>query len=276
MDVTPMLTTVVNGGPVCLENIAGILSLTMPTALRDHAVVVSGIASGTSGVAASRKLPGQPCPTPTLGNPNPPAAVWATSPVGSYANNGETINTTDGYRAFVIPTLAVDRSGGPTDGNIAVAWHSGGFFSSLNVAYSADVKNGGSTWSAVDPPPPASGAQHNLPRVANSPAGVVAVLYYQDTLTGSTPLTAQYLAAKNAGQPSWGSPATLSVPFSPANMFHQTGDVFIGDYVGLTFDPSGNALATWADGRNDRSDIYFESVSSTPGIAPCPGCVAGH
>jgi hypothetical protein len=103
-----------------------------------------------------------------------------------------------------------------------------------------------------------------MPRVAVSPSGVVALLYYEDALSGdgSPALTARYLAATGGGQPAWGTPAILSVPFSPANMFDQTGSVFIGDYVGLTFDSAGNALATWADGRRDRSlfksDIFFE------------------
>ncbi len=135
-------------------------------------------------------------------------------------------------------------------------------FSSLRVAYSSDIKTGGSTWNSVDPPA-ASGAFHQvLPRVAVSPVGAVALLYYEDALSGSTPLTARYLGATGSGQPVWKAPAILSVPFSPAKMFHQAGDVFIGDYVGLTFDSAGNALATWADGRKDRSDIFFKSIAT--------------
>jgi hypothetical protein len=101
-----------------------------------------------------------------------------------------------------------------------------------------------------------------MPRVAVSPSGVVALLHYEDALNGSTPLTVRYLSAMGSGQPTWGTPMTLSAPFSPVNMFHQAGFVFIGDYVGLTFDAAGSALATWADGRRDRSDIFFKSIAA--------------
>jgi hypothetical protein len=194
------------------------------------------------------------------------------SEVGQF-NFSETSGTSNGYRAVVVPTLAVDRSRGPSDGNVAVAWHTGGVagdpvipdrFSALRVAYSSDIKTGGSTWNPVDPP--ATSASHQvLPRVAISPLGVVALLYYEDALSGPTPLTARFLRATGSSQPVWATPATLSVPFSPENMFHQSGVVFIGDYVGFTFDSAGNPLATWADGRRDRSifnsDIFFKSIA---------------
>jgi hypothetical protein len=155
---------------------------------------------------------------------------------------------------------------------VAIAWHTGGDrSSSLKVAYSSDLKTGGGTWNSVDPPPAPFGALDVLPRVAISASGKVAILYYEDAvLVGPTPLTARYLSATGNGQPAWARPLILSAPFSPENMVHQaesykeTGTAFIGDYVGLTFDPAGNALATWADGRRNRSDIFFKSIISIP------------
>jgi len=150
----------------------------------------------------------------------------------------------------------------------------------INVAYFSDAKTTLMNWKHVAPS--VDGAFHHvLPRVAISPSGVVTLLYYEDTLTlNPLPLTARYLAATASGQPAWGTPLTLSVPFRAAffssggkfvpTMFNQVGDTFIGDYVGLTFDPAGNALATWADGREDRSDIYFKKCPGPPSLSGCP------
>jgi hypothetical protein len=274
--VSPKLTTVVSGEVVSTVDVPGISNFPAPVVLRDHSVVVSGAGSrcdAVSCVAVSRRtMPGNWVPNGSvIGSP----ADWPTG-------------TTNDYRAPVVPTIAVDRSGGTTDGNVVVAWHTrGGLLpflvvdlprqelatvltperifgsSSLKVAYSSDIGAGGSTWNSVDPPAP-SGTLHVMPRVAVSSSGVVALLYYEDALSGSTPLTARFLSGMGSGQPTWGTPMTLSAPFSPAKMIHQAADVpvFIGDYVGLTFDATGNALATWADGRRDRSDIFFKSIAA--------------
>jgi hypothetical protein len=261
LDQRPQLTTVINGEVVSLEDVPGIGSLPTVAVLKDHSVVVIGLGSrpatgaGCGCIAVSRRT--------VAGNWVPNGSL-----IGFYSY-GETSATSNNYRAVVIPTVAVDRSGGPSDGNVAVAWHTGSppssmpaVFSSLKVAYSSDIKMGGSTWNPVDPPAATGPFQQVLPRVAVSPLGVVALLYYEDALSGTTPLTARYLGATGSGQPVWAAPAILSVPFSPAKMFHQTGDVFIGDYVGLSFDSAGDALATWADGRRDRSDIFFKSIAT--------------
>ncbi len=263
--VDSKLTKVVNGAVASTEDVSGILSFPMPVVLRDGSLVVSGIGSqcdasstGADGcVAVSRRSASSP--------------PWSTALAGYFVEGA--LPTSDGYRADVIPTLAIDRTGGPNDGNVAVAWHSGsgtapsttGNFQ-LKVAYSPDVKNGGSTWNEVDPPPD-SGRHQVLPRVGIDPLSEVVVLYYEDLLTGTTPLTARLIVAPEAGQPTvWGTPTILSVPFSPAFMFHQTGVHFIGDYVGLALERFGTltdssiALATWADGRNNRSDIYFKEA----------------
>jgi hypothetical protein len=261
-DSSSKLTTVVNMRVSRTEDATGIGGFPTPAVLKDHTVVVSGVGS-QCGIDPRTKLPASLCVAVSRkisqGN-------WNVTTVAGLDPSviDRPIKGTLGYRADVIPTLALDRSGGSREGNVAVAWHTRGSGNSsiLEVAYSPDVKLGGSTWLAVDPPPVASGTLQVLPRVAISPVtGVVGLLYYQDTRRGPTPLTARYLAGTRGGTPAlWGTPATLSVPFSPADMFHQTDEVFIGDYVGLTFDFAGNALATWADGRNNRSDIYFESI----------------
>jgi hypothetical protein len=247
----------------------GLLSLPTPAVLKDASVVMSGrgfVCTDCVSVVRNR----------VSGGPGWDGVELADLPVPF--DHPSPDPTTDNYSAQVFPTIAVDRSGGATDGAVAIAWHNGdplgNTFNHLHVAYIADIRAFPVLVSESEPLPEAS--QHQvLPRVAVAPSGTVALLYYNDALTlGPGSLTTRYSAAMSSGPPNWGAPATLSTPFSPDSMYNQVGGIndtdhkaFIGDYVGLIFDASGNALSAWADGRNDRSDIFFKKVP--PG---CPGC----
>jgi hypothetical protein len=265
------LITVVNRGGAFLqfgppEQIRGIDAFPTPAVLADGSVVVSGIAD--------------PMLLSDCRDPSVPGNIISDCIVVSQRTNGKwqtpvtvghfsnvPCETSNNYRAGVIPTLAVGRS--PADA-LAVAWHTtpvinpqGLKQAQLQIAYSRD---GGKNFSIKSPPVPMVSTKQNvLPRIAISPEGAVTVLYYEDFLNQSMPLQATLQQATAAGSPtSWASSFPISAAFSPADMQHQTDfeqgpsgyagqdpnhpGAFIGDYVGLTYDSDGHVLTAWADG----------------------------
>jgi hypothetical protein len=244
------LTTVIDRNPAAPllshEAIPGIRYAPAPVVLRDHSVVVAGRGSWCDGEPGSVSC----------------VVVSRKKATGHWDDDAANLGSF-GMSKDLLPTIAVDRSRGRTDGNVAVAWSDGG---ELRVSYSSDIQRGGRTWNPVNPPGPSIDAVKPtglLPRVAISPMGIVGVLYYDYNNT-TKKLSAHYLSGGRSGEPVWRTPVPLSGAFSPGSppnptTFNQRGEVFIGDYVGLTFGGFGNPIRTWADGRHDRSDIFFKS-----------------
>jgi hypothetical protein len=170
---------------------------------------------------------------------SPDGLSWETPvPVGQYIDpppGGEygwpVLNGSD-FRIFALPSLAVDRSGGPYDGSVYVAWfdHSGGNGEVL-LAYSRD----GATWSTptrIHDDDPARGVDQFMPAVSVGPDGGRS--FAANLRVSEQSIDEQY-------------------------SHHQNGAVFMGDYGDLS-STDGRAHAIWVDTRNHKADAFVATI----------------
>ncbi len=171
-------------------------------------------------------------------------------------NGGPSYGTSNDYRVVVLPTIAVSPN--PARPGVAIAWHE--YIPGLIERWQVIVEfNDGSGW-ALSYPDYTSAHHEVLPRVAFSPAGRLGVLYYEDPGTAAAPQAIRAMLAESADGTTWSAPLAMSPAFDTSTMLHQTGVVFVGDYVGLQYDRFGCANAAWADGRNGRSDVWYRRL----------------
>lgn len=161
---------------------------------------------------------------------------------------------TGGVLAGGLPQAGVDRSGGPHDGSMYVAWASGDDGDwDVQVRTSHDD---GRTWEDPVPVHPDDGASHQVqPALAVGPDGSLSVLHlevhddaeelYEPILSRSDDGGDTFTTTALAGEPSDGEAAADVQP--------------VGDYMGLDYDDEG-PVAVWQDGRmGDPEDPYSEA-----------------
>jgi hypothetical protein len=173
-----------------------------------------------------------------------------------------------------ILSVAVDRSGGPNNGDLYAVWSDGRFsnFTHEDIAFSVS-KDGGQTWSApikVNQTPttiPAGDEQAFTPTVAVNSDGAVAVTYYDFRNNfGATPgsgLPTDYFIVVNpnpVSNPSNWSEATLTnASFNMEHAAPTSRGLFLGDYQGLAA-AGKNFYALFAQAgssSSDPSNIWF-------------------
>ena len=166
------------------------------------------------------------------------------------------------FRTFALPSLAVDRSGGPWDGTVYVAWfdHSSGN-GEIMLAYSRD---GGQTWSApkrVHDDDPARGADQFMPAVSVGPDGTVDVTFYDRRADPANHLFDLWYTYSVDGGESFAPNLRVSeVSSDEQYSHHQNGMVFLGDYIDLD-SSDGKAHAAWVDTRNQQADVFVATVA---------------
>lgn len=171
------------------------------------------------------------------------------------------------FRSFALPSLAVDRSGGPFDGSLYVAWmdHSGDDAEVL-LTRSRD----GTTWSEprrIHDDAPDSGFDQFMPALSVGPDGTVDAVWYDRRDDPENHLFDLYHAYSLDGGATWSQNLRVSeVSSDEQYSHHQNGMVFLGDYIDLDSGP-GRAYPVWVDTRAGQADAYI-AVIERPGANP--------
>lgn len=172
------------------------------------------------------------------------------------------------FRMFAVPSLAVDRSGGPYDGSIYVAWfdHSAnltdgsGTHGRILLTYSRD----GATWSTPMHVRDASpNAEHDqfMPAVSVGPDGTVDLVWLDRRLDAANHLYDAFYAYSVDGGATWSPDLRVSTQSSDEQYsHHQNGMVFLGDYIDIDSSP-GHAHPVWVDTRNGKADVFVATIA---------------
>ena len=159
------------------------------------------------------------------------------------------------YRTPTIPSMAVDISDADTAGNIYIVWNDyGNGNSDILITRSED---GGATWSEpmqVNDDENSTADQY-FPWIDVSPKGDVHVVFYDKRDDPDNHLLDVYYVHSKNGRTFDKNWKITSNASDPSHSYHQSGNVFIGDYIGV--DSSDNyAYALWADTRKGEADAF--------------------
>ena len=173
-------------------------------------------------------------------------------------------------RARSLPSISVDRSGGPNRGTAYVAFSSHGAGVDGSDVYITSSRDGGTTWST--PSRLNDDATTNdqwLPSVAVAPNGTVAVSWYDRRQDDQNLLIDLFMTVSTNGGVSFGANRKISqVSFPPAGISRNLGfppyTCYFSSYNSMTADLS-NFYLVWTDNRGVRSstidpNIFFAKV----------------
>ncbi len=162
-------------------------------------------------------------------------------------------------RSNSFPSMAVDISGGPNDGNIYVVWSNVGV-PGVNVGpdvsvYMMTSTNNGVTWSVpvrVNQDP--IGNAQYFPWITCDPiTGDLSVIFYDDRNVAATDAEA-WVANSTDGGLTWMDNRVSDVSFTPAPIPGLAGG-YMGDYLGISA-RGGQVYPTWADNRSGTVLTY--------------------
>jgi hypothetical protein len=160
------------------------------------------------------------------------------------------------YRTSTIPSFAVDRSQANTSGNLYIVWNDYRFGNSDILLTMS--KDGGSSWSEpirVNDDPDNSPADQFFPWIDVSPKGDIHVIFYDKREDTDNYLLNVYYTHSIDGKNFDKNWKITSNSSDPVHSYHQSGSVFIGDYIGI--DSSENyTYAIWADTRKEEADAF--------------------
>ena len=164
------------------------------------------------------------------------------------------------YRTPTLPSMAIDNSNANTSGNIYIVWNDNRYGNpDILLTRSEDD---GNTWSdpiRVNDDPDNSTADQFFPWIDVSPGGDVHVVFYDKRDDPDNYLLNIYYSHSKDGvifDKNWRITTNSS---DPATSYHQSGSVFIGDYIGI--DSSENyAYAIWTDTRKGEADAFTAVV----------------
>lgn len=157
------------------------------------------------------------------------------------------------FRVFSFPSLAVDRSGGPDDGNLYVVWAD-----ELGTGGGPDVvlsrsTDGGGTWSApVRVSDDTNGSYQFFPAIDVDSAGRITVFFHDQRNAPGTPEYDAYLAQSTDGGLTFHRNRRLSTETSDSTL-DGFGGAFIGDYSGVAVTRT-HVLPYWCDTRPSNAN----------------------
>jgi len=162
------------------------------------------------------------------------------------------------------PSVAIDRSGGPMDGRIYLAFHSacGGF----GNAYLTSSDDGGQTWSVpTTMNDDATTGIHYSPNVSVDDLGNVNVFFYDRRDNPGSSITDVYFAQSTDGGATFGPNVRVTEVATTWGSTPSDITPNFGDYI-TSLSLGTDVLVTWADGRNGDPDAYFARLTpAAPG-----------
>jgi hypothetical protein len=175
--------------------------------------------------------------------------IMDVEPIPVYVGDNE-------YRTPTIPSFGVDRSSANTSGNLYIVWNDYQFGNpDILLTMSED---GGSSWSEpirVNDDSENSTADQFFPWIDVSPKGDIHVIFYDKREDPDNYLLNVYYTHSIDGKNFDKNWKITSNSSDPVHSYHQSGTVFIGDYIGI--DSSDNyAYAFWADTRKEEADAF--------------------
>lgn len=171
-----------------------------------------------------------------------------------------------------LPSVDVDRSGGPHHGTIYIAVEDASS-GTTEVAVIAS-RDGGTTWEApVRANNESRGQAHNMPELVVEPDGAVSLVYMAQVAPPSPP-TSIGPANIAAGAQDWHAFVARSIDrgrtfveyqvssqgSNPASFNNQPSFLtHLGDYLGISYNDQG-VVAVWQDGRKSTADTPYSEA----------------
>lgn len=207
------------------------------------------------------------------------ATFWALVKIDNVICAGTCLRLQGNFRSgFEFPTLAVDRSGHATNGNVYIAWHDGrnltvpdasfGSYGYTDILVSRST-DGGATWLAPirvnDNPEPLSsglGSDQYQPGIAVDKTGKIGVCFYDRRRDPSNFLIDRECAfSKNAGT-SWSNKKITQKSFPAVPGQDVLFDpLYMGDYDSLASDftrTNSGFIGAWGDNSLGNPDVKAE------------------
>jgi PKD repeat protein len=180
-----------------------------------------------------------------------------------------TTETSKNQRVNSFPSMAVDISGGPHNGNIYIVWTNIGV-PGTNTGSDIDVylirsTDGGSSWSSpirVNQDPSGQGKQHYFPWITcDKSTGELSVIFYDDRNVSSTQCEVFVASSLDAGN-SWEDFKVSDVAFTPTPIPGLAGG-YMGDYLGISA-LNRRVYPTWTDNRSGTTMTYVSPFDLSP------------
>jgi PKD repeat protein len=183
-----------------------------------------------------------------------------------------TSETSKNHRVNSFPSMAVDISGGPNNGNLYIVWANIGV-PGTNTGSDIDVymiksTNEGADWSVpvkVNQDPSGQGKEHYFPWITcDRLTGELSVVFYDDRNVSSTQCEV-FVANSADGGENWEDFKVSDVAFTPAPIPGLASD-YMGDYLGIS--SVGNRVyPTWTDNRTGTTLTYVSPFNLSPAPA---------
>ncbi len=180
-----------------------------------------------------------------------------------------TTETSKNHRVNSFPSMAVDISGGPNNGNIYIVWANVGV-PGVNTGSDIDVymirsTDEGATWSTpvkVNQDPSGLGKEHYFPWITcDRLTGELSVVFYDDRNVTSTQCEVWAAASSDGGQ-TWEDFKVSDVAFTPAPI-PGLASSYMGDYLGISAVGS-RVYPTWTDNRSGVTLTYTSPYDLSP------------
>jgi len=177
--------------------------------------------------------------------------------------------TSKNQRVNSFPSMAVDISEGPNNGNIYVVWTNIGV-PGTNTGSDIDVymirsTDGGMSWSTpirINQDPSGLGKQHYFPWITCDPlTGELSVIFYDDRNVSSTQCEVFVASSFDAGN-SWEDFKVSDVAFTPAPI-PGLASSYMGDYLGISA-LNSRVYPTWTDNRSGTTMTYVSPFDLSP------------
>lgn len=180
-----------------------------------------------------------------------------------------TSETSKNQRVNSFPSMAVDISGGPNNGNIYIVWTNIGV-PGINTGSDIDVymiksTNQGSTWSSpvrINQDPIGQGKEHYFPWITcDRTSGELSVVFYDDRNVSSTQCEV-FVATSPDGGNTWEDFKVSDVAFTPTPITGLAGG-YMGDYLGISA-VNSRVYPTWCDNRTGTVLTYTSPFDLSP------------